>query len=124
MIDSSRSAKSAVRSLRANDRFEPATDPSRLFDALRDADCQCIVTEARDKAKSANELAAACDVPTSTLYRKLELLTEVGLLRERIRIVNLGQYPSEYVCPVNSVRITIDEEIEISLQITDRDEYR
>lgn len=81
-------------------RFElptqAAVDSGAVFDALADSDCRRILEETTDDALTARELTSECDIPTSTLYRKLEQLAEVGLLEERVRIRRDGKHASEY----------------------------
>ena len=79
-----------------------------LFEALGDEDCRTILRATGGDAMSANELSAACDLPLSTTYRKLERLTDAGLLAEGIRLRRSGKHTSEYVRCVDDVRVSID----------------
>lgn len=90
----------------------------RLLGTLEDPDCRAIIEETSADAFSASELAERCDLPLSTTYRKLDSLTEVGLLEERIRLSNSGQHTSEYVLQVEQVSLSVDDESGISLTVT------
>lgn len=72
-------------------------DEDALLTALQDEDCQAIVRAVEDEALSATELADACDLPTSTTYRKLDTLTDAALLDERLRVSSSGSHEREYV---------------------------
>lgn len=79
-----------------------------LLGALDDAGCRAILAATGDAALSASELSEACDLPLSTAYRKLELLTEVGLVEERTRIRRSGKHASEYRRVVTDVVVSLD----------------
>ena len=52
--------------------------------ALANPKCRELI-RALDRPMTAAELAAACDVPRSTAYEKLDLLVETGLVQRRER---------------------------------------
>jgi DNA-binding transcriptional ArsR family regulator len=87
-----------------------------LLVALADPDCQCILSATAKGPKTAGELSSECDIPQSTIYRKLELLTETMLLDERVRVNRDGKHPSEYVRKVDQVVIDIDEDCSVDVQ--------
>lgn len=79
-----------------------------LLDVLDDAGSRAILDATSDTALSANEVSEACDLPLSTTYRKLELLTEVGLVEERTRVRRSGKHPNEYIRSVSNVTVSLD----------------
>ena len=83
-------------------------DGTGLFDVLGDEDCRAILLATGDEALSASELSEACDLPLSTTYRKLDRLTDAGLLVEGIRLRRSGKHTSEYVRSVDDVHVSID----------------
>lgn len=94
-----------------------ATDPADLFGALVDEDCRAILRATSERALSAGEISDACEIPSSTAYRKVETLVEAGLLTESIRISSSGAHKSEYECAVTNVEIDLDGgAIECSLE--------
>lgn len=78
-----------------------------VLDALYDADCRAILVATGDEALSAGEISETCDLPLSTTYRKLSVLTEAGLLEGRTRVQRRGKHPTEYVRCVEDVVLSI-----------------
>lgn len=94
-------------------------DIGSILTALDDADCRTILEELGDDVyRSASELSERCDVPLSTTYRKLELLEEAGLLEERLRIRQSGRHASEYARRVEGVRVAVDGDDGIALELS------
>jgi predicted transcriptional regulator len=91
-----------------------------VLDALDDADCRAILEATSEDALSANEVSDACDLPLSTTYRKLELLTDAGLLEERTRICTTGKHSGEYVRTVEDVVVSLGTGGEMGLEVTQR----
>lgn len=89
-----------------------------LFEVLRDVDCRAILDETGSDALSAKEISEACDLPLSSTYRKVDMLTETGLLEERTRIRQSGKHPSEYIRVVEEVLVSIDDEMSILTRTT------
>jgi len=88
-----------------------------VLDALDDPDCRAIITEL-DAPMTASELSDAADVPLSTTYRKLDLLTEASLLSERTEIRSDGQHTTRYEVAFDDVRIALDEGRSFDVGIT------
>jgi DNA-binding transcriptional ArsR family regulator len=88
---------------------QPAIDTAALLDALTDEDCRAILQATSEESLSAGEISEACAIPSSTAYRKVETLTEAGLLSESIRISPAGSHTSEYECAVSNVEIELDD---------------
>ncbi len=63
--------------------------------ALDDPDCREII-RTLDEPMTAAELIDQCEIPQSTLYRKLELLTDATLLSESTAIRRDGHHASKY----------------------------
>ncbi|WP_431358759.1 helix-turn-helix domain-containing protein [Halovenus amylolytica] len=97
-------------------------DIEQLLGTLEDPDCRAIIEATSEEAYSASELSDRCDLPLSTAYRKLDALTEVGLLKERIRLSNTGQHTSEYTLQIEHISLTVDDDAGISLTLTKQDE--
>jgi DNA-binding transcriptional ArsR family regulator len=96
-------------------------DLQDVLDALEDPDCRAIV-EALEEPTTASELSESCDVPLSTCYRKLELLTEASLLEEQVEIRADGQHTTRYAIAFDEVRIALDEDRSIEVAIKRRAE--
>ncbi|MFB6073967.1 MAG: helix-turn-helix domain-containing protein [Haloarculaceae archaeon] len=103
------------------DPFETEEPPSlqSVLDALDDEDCRKIVS-ALEEPMTASEISERCDVPLSTTYRKLELLTEASLLYEGIEVRPDGQHASKYTIGFEEVVIGLDETREFEVDIAHR----
>jgi DNA-binding transcriptional ArsR family regulator len=84
--------------------------------ALDDDDCRAIVREL-DEPRTARELVGRCDIPRSTLYRKLDLLAEATLVREGTEIRQDGSHANRYEVDFEDVVITCDENCELGVEI-------
>ncbi|KAB1197269.1 MULTISPECIES: helix-turn-helix domain-containing protein [Haloferax] len=78
-----------------------------LFDMLDDEGCRCILEATDETALSASEISEVCDLPLSTTYRKLEPLTETGLLSKSLRISRSGKHTAEYTRAVDDVTVSV-----------------
>lgn len=92
-----------------------------VLDVFDDSDCREILDATSEEALSAGEIAERCGLPTSTTYRKLEEMTEVGVLDERVRFRCPGRSPSEYALSVDNLLITVGDEGGLQLALTRRD---
>lgn len=68
---------------------------------------------------TASELSEACDIPLSTTYRKLDRLTEAGLLVETTDVRTNGHHTSRYDVAFDSVTIALTEDrrFEVTLEL-------
>jgi hypothetical protein len=96
------------------------TDIESLLGTLEDPDCRAIIEATTGEALSASELSEQCDLPLSTTYRKVDQLTDVGMLEEQIRLSRSGQHTSEYILQIASLELSVDPESGIVLQISDQ----
>lgn len=92
-----------------------------VLDLLDDADCRAILEATGGEALSAAEIQETCDIPRSTVYRKLEQLTGAGLLAERLRIRRSGKHTREYLRIVEDVVFSMDTDDGVALQISRRE---
>jgi len=115
-----------ARSRTTDDDAMSRADASRLLAALDDADCRAVLGATTRGPRSASELSEACDIPLSTLYRKLELLTDVGFLDERVRLSSAEKHPNEYVRRIDAITVSIGGEGDVTLDVrgVDGDEER
>jgi DNA-binding transcriptional ArsR family regulator len=98
---------------------DDAPDLQAVLDALDDPDCRAIVS-ALDEPMTADQISAAADVPLSTTYRKLELLSEASLLEEGIEIRDDGQHASRYAVSFEEVIIALSESRAFDVEINRR----
>jgi DNA-binding transcriptional ArsR family regulator len=90
-----------------------------VLDALDDPECRSIVS-VLEEPMTASEISEASDVPLSTTYRKLELLTEASLLSEGVDIRPDGQHASTYEIDFEEVVIALTDEREFDVSIARR----
>jgi DNA-binding IclR family transcriptional regulator len=98
---------------------EDAPDLQEVLDALDDPDCRDIVT-ALEEPMTADQISEAADVPLSTTYRKLDLLSEASLLEEGLEIRSDGQHASRYAIAFEEVIIALTEDRDFDVQISRR----
>ncbi|MFB6070819.1 MAG: helix-turn-helix domain-containing protein [Halanaeroarchaeum sp.] len=98
----------------------PAQDENptlqRVLTALTDEDCRRILRTVTEPM-SAREIGEVCDIPLSTAYRKLHMLSEASLVAERVDVTSPGKHTTKYVTDFDtiSVRLTEGGEFEVSV---------
>ncbi len=92
-----------------------------LLDLLDDAACRAILDGTGERALAASEVSEACELPLSTTYRKLDLLTEAGLLEERTRIRRSGKHASEYARTISDVVVSMGSDGGTTLKVAYRE---
>jgi predicted DNA-binding ArsR family transcriptional regulator len=102
-------------------RTEAVPDPETVLEALDDEDCREMIFTITNQPMTARELSAACDLPLSTTYRKLELLNDASLVEGQTRICTDGKNAQQYVRAFESVVIDIadDGTLEVALTADD-----
>lgn len=98
-------------------------DLQPLLDALDDADAREIIRTIEEPA-TANEISDRCDIPLSTTYRKLDLLTEAGLLEEGTEIRSDGHHTTTYSVAFEEVRIALTDSREFAVEVARAEEQR
>ena len=91
-------------------------DSQAVFDALEDGDCRRII-EHLEEPQTAKELSEDCELPLSTTYRKLDILTDASLLSERTVIQADGHHTTQYEIAFEEVAIELDENHDITVGI-------
>lgn len=86
---------------------DETADPDRLLTILQDDDCRQLLAATATKSLTATELARKCDIPSSTVYRKIEQLLNQDLLEESMRIVTDGYHTKEYSLAIKEIKISI-----------------
>lgn len=87
-----------------------------VLDALDDPECRSILRETIEPM-TANELSDVCDIPKSTLYRKLELLRSASLVRDRDSINPGGGRVTHYERSFDDVTISMSDDGDFSIRI-------
>jgi DNA-binding transcriptional ArsR family regulator len=91
----------------------PAAD---ICAALDDPDCREIIQHL-DEPMTASELNSLCDIPQSTLYRKLELLTDSTLVEESTEIRRDGHHASRYAVAFEEITLSLEDDQSLSVTI-------
>ncbi|MFB6252928.1 MAG: helix-turn-helix domain-containing protein [Halobellus sp.] len=100
---------------------EESADFQSVLDALDDADGRAIIREL-DEPRTASELSDVCDIPLSTTYRKLDLLTEADLLEEGTEIRSDGHHTTTYAVAFEEVRIALTESRNLDVEVVKTDQ--
>ncbi|MFU8868267.1 helix-turn-helix domain-containing protein [Natronococcus sp.] len=95
---------------------EPPPSPEVICSALDDPDCREIIRNL-EEPMTASELNARCEIPQSTLYRKLELLTDSTLLEESTEIRRDGHHASKYSVAFDEITLVLEDDRSLSVQI-------
>lgn len=82
--------------------------PTVLLDTLGDAVSREILVAGMARPVTAEEFAAACEVSESTIYRRLERLSELGLVERVNHLVSGADVKSSYRTVVDGLTIRLD----------------
>lgn len=77
---------------------------SSILSVLDDDACRSILAAA-DEPMTAKELAKACELPLSSVYRKLDRLANTPLMEETTRPRVRGKHPEQYQRRISSIVI-------------------
>jgi DNA-binding transcriptional ArsR family regulator len=88
-------------------RPSDALDADFLLEQLGDPRGRAILS-ASGRPHTAAEIRELCDIPTSTVYRKLDELSDAGLLEETRRLSDDGAHPTQYRRRFDELRLSFD----------------
>ena len=91
------------------DDTEPYPDVSDVIRLLNDDCAQQILIETMTESLSANELEDRCGVSEPTIYRRLEELSEHGLVSEQTQVAADGHHYRIYRAALSRVEIDLTE---------------
>jgi len=100
-------------------------DPSRrddsyqcddVLDTLGDEPTRKII-ETLSEPMTANELSDACDIPLSTMYRKLDSLSDASLIAESTKIQQGGQHTTRYELDFTEISVLLSEEHDLTADV-------
>lgn len=95
---------------------EEAPDIETVVGALNDEDCRTLI-ETLDEPRTASDLLERCDIPRSTLYRKLEQLTDATLVQEGTEVRMDGSHATRYELDFDDVVVMRNDETELEVHI-------
>lgn len=75
---------------------------------LSDGDCRTLL-RLLSSPMTVAELLAACEIPKSTLYRKLDELVEAGLVSHRTQPTADGHHPAVFRRRIDELTVHLDE---------------
>lgn len=87
---------------------------------LDDPDCREIL-RVTTEPRTPNEIADLCDLPETTLYRKLNQLTTASLIRKQVTVDSETGQMTEYVRSFEGVAVTMDDKGEFNIEIDERE---
>jgi len=91
-------------------------DIDTVLGALHDEDCRTILAELGDP-RTARSLLDRCDIPRSTLYRKLDRLSEATLVSEGTEIREDGSHATRYRLNFEDVVVTRTDSVGLEVEI-------
>lgn len=86
--------------------------------ALADDDCRRILC-ALDEPLTATEVAIKCELPQTTTYRKLQQLTDAGLVDEWTDVRTEGNNVTRFARDSTGVFVTFDDGTSFDVEIVD-----
>ncbi|MXV63664.1 helix-turn-helix domain-containing protein [Natronorubrum sp. JWXQ-INN-674] len=86
-------------------------NPRQIVELLTDDDARAIY-RFLDEPTAVQEIAETLDLPLSTTYRKVEALSDAGLLTE-LKGQTGGDVPAHYVRALEHVSVTYDDPLRI-----------
>lgn len=95
-----------------------------VLDALDDPECRTILDLTSAEALSAQEVAERGTFPLSTVYRKLDVLTDAGLLEARTRVRRGEKHTTEYRRAFDDVVVTVGPCGEMDVMVSQREYAR
>jgi len=94
-----------------------------VLSVLNDDACRAILSAA-DAPLTAKELARSCDLPLSTVYRKLERIVSTPLMEETTRVRLHGKHPQQFQRRTDRVVVRIPSDhpfdVEVRARVTDQ----
>lgn len=116
------SADAGARFTRHTRRSQEIEVPDdELLETLVDSTARTILA-ALGSAKTAREVCEEKDLPSSTVYRKLDRLVEAGLVEESTRVSLDGKHASEYERRFEDVMLHVTEDEGFEVVIVDNDD--
>ncbi|KAB1186713.1 MULTISPECIES: helix-turn-helix domain-containing protein [Haloferax] len=90
-------------------QHQDVADTSVVLSALSDDDNRRLLAACDDAPRTAQECAEVCDIPLSSVYRKLGQLSEASLLDEGRRIQTAAHHPREFSTRFDTLSFSFGE---------------
>ncbi|ACV12772.1 conserved hypothetical protein [Halorhabdus utahensis DSM 12940] len=85
-------------------------DPKAIVDLVSDGYGWRILVETRNEYKSAQTLSDSCDADPSTIYRRIERLSEADLLEVQQQLDPDGHHYKAYRANLDALHIRLEDE--------------
>ncbi|MXV60708.1 helix-turn-helix domain-containing protein [Natronorubrum sp. JWXQ-INN-674] len=82
----------------------------QILDTIGDKHARTVLASISREPSSAKELEERLDLSQPTIYRRLELLQEHDLIKDRTLVADDGNHYKEYTCNFNSTVISLDDD--------------
>jgi DNA-binding transcriptional ArsR family regulator len=89
-------------------KVEDSERKDKLLEILSDKYCRTIIESIMDKPKSAIEIVSETKIPVSTVYRRIQILSDNKLLRISGNISEDGKKSFLYKSKVKGIQTTYD----------------
>ena len=96
---------------------EEVPEIESLLGALEDPDCRTIIRQL-DEPMTASELSDDCDIPLSTIYRKLDTMSDATLLEELTEVRGDGHHTTRYEVAFDEVCLILEEDRSIDVDVS------
>lgn len=95
----------------ADEALEEAPEQTTaVLDALGDEVSREILVAGMERAVTAEELSCRCNVSESTIYRRLDRLSDLGLIERCNHLVSEADSKSAYRTPVSGLTVRLDQD--------------
>ena len=81
-----------------------------ILDTIGDQHARRVLAAISREPQSAKELAAECDMSLPTIYRRIEMLTEYELVKDRTLVADDGNHYKVYESNFESTVISLEDD--------------
>ena len=81
-----------------------------ILDTIGDEHARRVLATISREPKPAKELAEECDLSLPTIYRRVEMLEEHDLVKDRTLVADDGNHYKVYECNFESTVISLDDD--------------
>jgi predicted transcriptional regulator len=81
-----------------------------ILDTIGDEHARRVLASISREPKPAKELAEECDLSLPTIYRRVEMLQEHDLVKDRTLVADDGNHYKVYECNFESTVISLDDD--------------
>lgn len=99
-----------------NDGAESSPSVEPILDALS-VETNRRILSALDEPMTAADLVEVCEISSSTVYRKLDLLSKVGLVEERLAVDSKSGRCSLYERNLEKVSVSIGDDGRVTVRV-------